>query len=133
MIKKKEILVPVEKRKNLFEDFTTLRWVKWTTRQPNFNGNVYVRWNGKYTSNGIVHNGFLMSLDGDDTRTAYKVLKSGKIKFTYTADQKRLLENMYWLEEKYDLDGYVDYEETLIPEEFKEDIKIPEGFLNKNE
>ena len=129
MAKKNIIPVPVEKQKNLFEDFTTLRWVKWTTRQPDWNGSVYIRWNGKYTSNGIVHNGFLMSLDGDNTRTAYKVLKSGKVKFTYTAGQKRLLQDMYWLEEKHDIDSYVAYEETLIPEKFKENIKIPKSLV----
>lgn len=111
--------IAVEKEKNLFEDFTTLRWVKWTTRKPDWNGSVYVRWNSKYTSNGIVHDGYLMSLDGENTRTNYKVLKSGKIKFNYTANQTRILEDAYWLEEKHDLEGYEAYRESRIPEEFK--------------
>lgn len=128
MAKKTIIPVPVEREKTLFEDFTTLRWVKWTTRQPDWNGSVYIRWNSKYTSHGLVHDGFLMKLDGENTRTSYKVLKSGKIKFTYTANQKRLLQDIYWLEEKHDIEGYVAYAETLIPEEFREKINVPEQF-----
>ena len=111
---RKKTIIPEPQQKNLFEDFTTLRWVKWTTRQPDWNGSVYVRWNSKYTSNGIVHNGFLMKLDGENTRTSYKVLKSGKIKFNYTANQKRLLEEMYWLEEIHDIEGYRLYESQLM-------------------
>jgi hypothetical protein len=128
MAKKAIIPVPVEREKTLFEDFTILRWVKWTTRQPDWNGSVYIRWNSKWTSNGIVHNGYLIKLDGENTNSSYKVLKSGKFKVKYTANQKRLLEDMYWLEEKHDIEGYVAYTDTLISEEFKAKINVPEQF-----
>lgn len=124
MKKNIEISKPnVEREKNLFEDFTTLRWVKWTTRQPDWNGSVYVRWNGKYTSLAIVHQGFLMSLDdgiNNDGRTKYTASKkTGKISIKYTKNQKRLLEDMYWLEEKHDFDGMHKYVDSQISEEFK--------------
>ena len=120
MKKNIEISKPnVEREKNLFEDFTTLRWVKWTTRQPDWNGSVYVRWNGKYTSQGIVHNGYLIKLDGDYTNSKGRVLKSGKYKLTYNANQKKIMRDMYWLEEKHDFDGMHEYVDSVIKEEFK--------------
>ncbi len=88
-------------QKSLFEDFTTLKWVKWTKRTPTFNGSIYVRWNGKYTSNGMVHNGHLTSLDGDKTGSEY------------TESQKKILEDLYWLEETHDLEGLTTYQESL--------------------
>jgi hypothetical protein len=113
------ISVQVEKEKNFFEDFTTLRWVKWTTRQPDWSGSVYIRWNSKYTSLGLVHNGFLMKLADEDTRTDYNVLKSGKISFKYTKHQRAMLEEMYWLEEKHDHEGYKAYRENMIMKDIK--------------
>lgn len=114
-LKKLNDIYPIESEneKDFFEDFTTLRWVKWTKRQPDWNGSVYVRWHSKYTSNGIVHDGFLMKLDGENTRTDYKVLKSGKISFKYTKNQKALLEEMYWLEEIHNSINYNIYRDKL--------------------
>jgi hypothetical protein len=117
---KKLNVKPVEK--NFFEDFTTLRWVKWTTRQPDWNGSVYVRWNGKYTSNGTVWDGYLIKLDGNVTNSKGRVLKNGKYKLTYSANQKRLMEDMYWLEEVHDHEGYRKYE-----------AELQKAFLNKND
>jgi hypothetical protein len=105
----------------LFEDFTTLRWVKWTERQPTWNGTVYVRWNSKYTSHGTVWDGYLVKLDGDFTNSKGRVLKSGKYKLTYNANQKKIMEDMYWLEEIHDLEGFRAYQD-----------KLSEAFLNKN-
>jgi len=116
MTKKKIDILAKENDKTLFEDFTTLRWVKWTTRQPDWNGSVYIRWNSKWTSNGIVHNGNLMSLDDDNSK--YKVVK-GKLVMQYTKSQKRLMEDMYWLEEKHDLEGYRKWEEEMYQEAIK--------------
>ena len=123
-LKKLDEFYPIEpKEKDFFEDFTTLRWVKWTKRQPNWNGTVYIRWHSKYTSSGTVWDGYLMKLDGEETRTKYTVIKgTNKIKVKYTANQKRLIEEMYWLEEIHDLVGYNKYED-----------KLTEEFLNKKE
>jgi hypothetical protein len=105
MTKTKTLIV---KEKNLFEDFTTLRWVKWTTRQPEWNGSVYIRWNSKYTSSGIVHDGNLMSLDDDNTK--YTV-KDGVLVMNYTKSQKALMEDMYWLEELHDFEAMRKYQD----------------------
>lgn len=81
--------------KDFFEDFTTLRWVKWTKRKPTHNGSVYMRFNGKNTAVGMVLNGELKSLS---------VL--GKSSF------KEYEDTFYWLEETYDLEGYREWAET---------------------
>jgi hypothetical protein len=109
-----------EERKDFFTDFTILRWVKWTTRKPSWNGSVTIRWNSKWTSDGRVWNGELLSL-GDD-RSKYKTTKAGKLVMQYTKNQKKLMEDMYWLEEIHDLEGYRAYED-----------KLTEKFLNKTE
>jgi hypothetical protein len=96
------------KEKTLFEDFTTLHWVKWTDRQPEWNGSVTIRWNGKYTSDGTVHHKQLTSLDGEETK--YYV-KGGKIIVDYTENQKHLLEDVYWLEEIIDSEGFNKWQE----------------------
>lgn len=96
--------------KDFFEDFTTLKWVKWTKRTPTFNGSVYVRWNGKYTSHGRVHNGILASLEGEQTKTSKK---DGVLVAEYTDSQKEILENLYWLEETHDLEAFEKYQNNL--------------------
>lgn len=96
--------------KNLFEDFTTLKWVKWTKRKPTWNGTCYFRWNGKYISNGRVHSEELMSLDGKDTE--YEII-SQQLIVKYTDSQKAIMEDLYWLEETYDLVGMERYQEEL--------------------
>lgn len=96
----------IEHAKTLFEDFTTLRWVRWKKRPPEHNGSVYVRWNGKYTSNAIVHNGELLSLDGD--RTKYR-MEDQKLIAEYTEEQKQIMEDMYWLEEIHDMEAFDKY------------------------
>ncbi len=100
----------MKKEKDLFEDFTTLRWVKWTKRKPNFNGSVYIRWKGKYTSLGITHNGELMKLDGDSVK--YEVKKQ-KLIMKYTKNQKELMKDMYWQEEIVNGKAYTKYIESL--------------------
>jgi hypothetical protein len=91
-------------QKDLFIDFTTLRWVKWTTRKPTWNGNVTIRWNSKWTSDGLVMNGELLKLGDDETK--HKFTKKGKLIMQYTKNQKEQMEEMYWLEEIHDLEGY---------------------------
>lgn len=97
--------------KTLFEDFTTLRWVKWTKRKPKSNGIFLIRWNGKNTSMGHVIRGDIYSLDGSPTKTV--LVKGGKEKVKYSAEQKRLMKDMYWLEEVHDLEGLRKYNDEL--------------------
>lgn len=75
--------------KDLFEDFTTLRWVKWTKRKPDHNGSVYMRFNGKNAGNGLVHNGELRKLEG-----------------LASSEFKNYEDTFYWLEEIIDLDEF---------------------------
>lgn len=96
----------MEKEKNLFEDFTTLRWVKWTTRQPEFNGAVTIRWNGKYTSTAIVFDKQIMSMGGEQVKTTLSEPPETKIIAHYTDNQKELMEDFYWLEETIDVEAY---------------------------
>jgi hypothetical protein len=117
MTKKKIDVLAKENDKTLFEDFTTLRWVKWTKRQPDWNGSVYIRWNSKWTSDGMVWNGELLKL-GDD-KTKHHVNKKGKLIVQYTKSQKAIMEDMYWLEEKHDLDAYRKWEEEMYQEAIK--------------
>ncbi len=100
------------REKTLFEDFTTLSWVRWNRRKPKHNGSIYVRWNGKYTSNALVHNGILTKL-GDD-KTAYH-MDGKKMVADYTPEQKKILKDLYWLEEKHDVVGYRKHTETFAP------------------
>lgn len=99
-----------EKELNLFEDFTTLRWVRWINRKPKFNGSIYVRYNGKNAGNAMIHNGILTSLEGDKTQT--KVV-DGKLVGLYTPSQIKMLEYVYWLEEIVHSDSMRKYQEDL--------------------
>jgi hypothetical protein len=102
-------LLQEKKPRDFYEDFTILRWVKWTTRQPDFNGGVYIRWNGKWTSEGQVFNGILTALEG--VKTPRKKVK-GQLVYRYTKKQKALLEDMYWLEESHDTIGFNQYRDN---------------------
>lgn len=75
--------------KDLFVDFTTLKWVKWTDRKPESNGSFFMRFNGKNAGNGLVFNGELKSLEG-----------LAKSEFENYQD------TFYWLEETIDLEGF---------------------------
>jgi hypothetical protein len=114
-LKKLNDAFPVEPEieKDFFEDFTILRWIKWTKRKPDWNGSVTIRWNSKWTSDGIVHNGNLMKL-GDDS-TKHKVVK-GKLVMQYTKNQKALMNDMYWLEEVHDSEGFRAYQDKQTEE-----------------
>jgi len=105
-------------QKDLFVDFTILRWVKWTTRKPAWNVTVTIRWNSKWTSDGRVWNGELLSLG--DEKAKYKTTKKGKLVMQYTKNQKDLMEDMYWLEEIHDLEGYRKHLDELTGGFFKE-------------
>ena len=107
-------------QKDLFLDFTTLRWVKWTTRKPDWNGSVRIRWNSKWTSDGMVWNGELLKL-GDD-KTKHHVNKKGKLVVQYTKDQKELMNDMYWLEEIHDLEGYRKHLDEVTEDFFKDKV-----------
>lgn len=78
-------------KNDIFEDYTTLRWVKWTKRKPTHNGSVFMRFNGKNTGTGFVFQGELTKLSG---------LANSEFK-TYE-------DTFYWLEEKIDVDAYND-------------------------
>jgi len=50
------------------EDFwetVPVKWVKWNKKKPHWNGAVWLQFNGKNQGRGIVHNGNLISLEGD--------------------------------------------------------------------
>lgn len=74
---------------NLFEDFTHLKWVKWTTRKPHWNGTIYMRFNGKNTSIGKVSAGHLMQLEG-----------------LSPSEWDNYEDTFYWLEETIDIKAY---------------------------
>ena len=95
-----------KKEKNLFEDFTTLRWVKWTKRKPKWEGSVYVKWNDKWHSHALVIRGCIIKLG--DNAVKSKIVR-GKRKYFYTKEQKDIIKNVYWLEELQDIDGFDKY------------------------
>lgn len=74
---------------DLFTDFTTLRWVKWTERKPSTNGRYDIRYNGKNKGVGTFIGGKLRRLD---------VLTE--------ADIKNYEDTFYWLEEIIDVEGF---------------------------
>lgn len=76
---------------DLFEDFTTLRWVKWAKRKPHFNGSVIMRYNGENIGTGTVHKGVLLKHD---------VLSK--------EDFERYENSLYWLEEIIDKEGFME-------------------------
>ena len=110
------------REKTLFEDFTKLTWVRWNRRKPKHNGSVYVRWNGKYTSQALVHGGMLTKLDGEETK--YHV-KDNKIIADYSKEQKKILKDLYWQEETHDAKGYRAYLESIAPPMHWESFQIP--------
>lgn len=59
--------VPLLPDFELEEDFwenMPVRWVKWTRKKPDWNGSVYMQFNGKNQGNGLVHNKELIKLSG---------------------------------------------------------------------
>lgn len=84
-------------KKDLFEDFTTVKWVKWTKRKPNHNGTVYMRFNGKNVGIGKVSKGELKKLEG-----------------LANSEFDNLEDTFYWQEETIDLTGYFEYLETCV-------------------
>lgn len=97
----------MNEEKNLWEDFTTLRWVKWTTRKPQDSSAYVFRWNDKWTSQGTVMNECLITLDDMKTKTT---VIDGKVVADYTQEQLEILENLYWLEETFDNEGFDKYQ-----------------------
>lgn len=75
--------------KDLLEDFTIPRWVKWTKRKPTYNGSVFMRFRDNKKTIGSVLNGELMKLS------------------TYpTTDFYEWEDTFYWLEENIDAESY---------------------------
>lgn len=72
-----------------------VRWVKWTKRQPYWNGSVYLQYNGKNQGNGLVFHEQLTKLNGVETK--YHV-ENDKIVCDYTPEQLEMLDTVYWLE-----------------------------------
>lgn len=62
-----------------------VRWVKWTKRQPNWNGSVWIQFNGKNQSRGLVHNKELYKLEGLDN-----------------SEFENYEDSFYWLEQDFD-------------------------------
>lgn len=75
--------------KDFFVDYTTLRWVKWTDRKPQWNGSVYMRFNGKNTGVGMVFKEVLQRLSG-----------------LAPSEFKNYEDTFYWLEEIHDIESY---------------------------
>lgn len=88
----------MENQQNFFENMP-LRWVKWTKRQPTWNGSVYLQYNGKNQSVGKVFHGQLMALEGHDTK--YNI-ENEKVVAEYTKEQLEMLDTIYWLEQDFD-------------------------------
>lgn len=86
--------------KDLFEDFTALRWVKWTKRKPTHNGSVFMRFNGKNAGIGLVFGGELKKIRG-----------LAKSEFPNYKD------TFYWAEEIIDLSGFSEYRSNLIKQQ----------------
>lgn len=92
--------------KDLFEDFVTLRWVKWTKRKPDFNGSVTIRFNGKTTVNATVHDKEIVYMEGDKISEIFL---------------KKYVDSFYWMEEIVDSEGYTKYSTEIW--DFKENLK----------
>lgn len=84
-------------KKDLFEDFTTLKWVKWTKRKPAHNGAVFMRFNGKNAGMGLVFNGELKKLEG-----------------LANSEFKNYEDTFYWQEEIVDVDKFSEYQNSII-------------------
>lgn len=78
--------------KDLFEDFTTLKWVKWTKRKPTHNGMVFMRFNGKNVGVGFVFQGELIKLEG-----------------LANSEFKNYEDTFYWQEEIINVEGFSTY------------------------
>lgn len=80
-------------KKDLFEDFTTIKWVKWTKRKPTHNGIVFMRFNSKNVGVGLVFQGELKKLDG------------------LSVDEfKNYEDTFYWQEEIIDIENFSKYQ-----------------------
>jgi hypothetical protein len=83
--------------KDLFEDFTTLRWVKWTKRKPTHNGAVFMRFNGKNAGMGMVFQGELRKLEG-----------------LANSEFKNYEDTFYWQEEIIDVKKFSEYRDACV-------------------
>ena len=77
-----------------------VRWIKWTKRQPSWNGSVYLQYNGKNQSSGMVNNKQLIKLS--DVDTEYHFGEDGKVIADYSAQQLEMIQSVYWLEQLND-------------------------------
>ncbi len=89
---------------DFFEDCTTLRWVKWTKRKPDYNGSIQLRFNGKNQGSGRVFRGELMTLEGD------------KVSKEFIKDYE---DTFYWIEEIFDFEKFREYQNKLSEEFIK--------------
>lgn len=74
---------------DLYTDFTTLKWVKWTDRKPTANGRYLIRFNGKNMGRGTFIHGDLRRLEGLDN-----------------SEFKNYMDTFYWMEEIMDIEGF---------------------------
>lgn len=50
------------------KDFTEkikVEWIKWTKQKPDWSGSVHIKFNGKNEGNALVHDGKLISIEGE--------------------------------------------------------------------
>ena len=81
--------------KDLFEDFTTIKWVKWIKRKPSHNGAIIMRFNGKNVCMGFVFQGKLIKLEG-----------------LANSDFEDYEDTFYWHEEIIDVEKFSQYIES---------------------
>ena len=83
--------------KDLFEDFTTLRWVKWTKRKPTHNGAIFMRFNGKNVGMGMVFKEELRKLEG-----------------LANSEFENYEDTFYWQEEIIDVEKFSEYRDACV-------------------
>lgn len=90
--------------KDLFEDFTHLKWVKWTKRQPENEGSMFIRYNGKNAGNILFVCNRILKVDD----WIWKYSMENNIP-KYTSDQLEFIKDLYWLEEIIDINKFHEY------------------------
>ncbi len=83
--------------KDLFEDFTTIRWVKWSKRKPSHGGSIFMRFNGKNAGMGLVVKGKLIKLEG-----------------LANSEFENYEDTFYWQEEIIDIESFSEYQESCV-------------------
>lgn len=125
-----------------FWEAMPIEWIKWTKKQPDWNGSVYLQFNGKNQGLGIVNNKQLLKLAGEDTK--YHI-EDGKLIADYTKNQLEMLDSVYWLkqdfsynqckednkEKKYTEADMIDFARTILSAKANHDLRNISDILPK--